>query len=408
MISAAQIKRAFPKARADIVAAFVRDWREAEEAGIDTKRRVIWFFTQIGIETGGLRTLEEGLNYTSAERIRQTWPKRFPNASAAAPFVRQPRKLANKVYNGRMGNRVGSDDGWNYRGGGPIQTTGRSGYAKMGFEDDPDALRSPNNAVSIAVREWTDRGCNALIDKREDADLHRALRRAINGGVIGLEHSRGYLAAATRGFRDFTSGFDGEDTGESDHRYPPPDDPGGDVAGGARNAFENEHTIRLVQGWLRNLGYVEVGQTDGRLGPYTRSAIRDYRADHGLTPGDGIDEELVTALSLDKTARKIPAERSEATPKEVAEKVPEARAAWRTRLSAAWGAVTAAVLAVGNWLSEQFDALRPFGRVVRNALSDVPGWFWLVAIAAVLLGIAYMATQSLRAATDAWRQGARR
>src|ERR1700712_4691581 len=59
----------------------------------------------------------ENLNY-SAGRMMQVWPSRFPTMASAQVYAGNPRALANKVYNGRMGNASGSDDGWNFRGRG--------------------------------------------------------------------------------------------------------------------------------------------------------------------------------------------------------------------------------------------------------------------------------------------------
>lgn len=82
-------------------------------------------FAEAHHETGGAMVPRiENLNYTSAERIRQVWPSRFPNAVAASPYVRNPQALANKVYGGRLGNNA-SNDGWSFRGMGLIQATGR-------------------------------------------------------------------------------------------------------------------------------------------------------------------------------------------------------------------------------------------------------------------------------------------
>jgi putative chitinase len=63
----------------------------------------------------------ENLDYT-AKRIMAVWPKP-PTLVSALPYADNPQKLASKTYNGRMGNRTGSDDGWNYRDRGGTQTT---------------------------------------------------------------------------------------------------------------------------------------------------------------------------------------------------------------------------------------------------------------------------------------------
>lgn len=53
-------------------------------------------------ETGGtMQPLGENLNY-SAKRLTQVWPARFPTLAAAQMYANNPRKLANKVYGGRL------------------------------------------------------------------------------------------------------------------------------------------------------------------------------------------------------------------------------------------------------------------------------------------------------------------
>lgn len=117
------------------------------------------------IETGWkMLPVTENLNYTAA-RIREVWPTRFASVEAARPYERNPRALANKVYNGRMGNRVGSDDGYAYRGRGLPQITGRANYEKadkrlkeLGYLlktesliDDPDLALRPDIAAAILL-----------------------------------------------------------------------------------------------------------------------------------------------------------------------------------------------------------------------------------------------------------------
>jgi putative chitinase len=83
-------------------------------------------FATAPIETGWtMLPVLENLNYTTAANIRKTWPSRFASDAAAAPYVRNPKALAIKVYGGRMGNAPApSEDGWIYRGAGLVQSTG--------------------------------------------------------------------------------------------------------------------------------------------------------------------------------------------------------------------------------------------------------------------------------------------
>lgn len=45
-----------------------------------------------------------GESLYSAARLRQLWPSHFPTTATAEPFEHDPKKLAEKVYGGRMGN----------------------------------------------------------------------------------------------------------------------------------------------------------------------------------------------------------------------------------------------------------------------------------------------------------------
>jgi putative chitinase len=86
------------------------------------------FIANLMEECAEFSRFEESLNY-SAGRMVEVWPSRFLNVKAAEPFAHNPQKLAEKVYGSRkdIGN-VTAADGWLFRGGGPIQLTGRYMY----------------------------------------------------------------------------------------------------------------------------------------------------------------------------------------------------------------------------------------------------------------------------------------
>lgn len=130
----------------------------------------------------------ENLNY-SAARLCQVWPKRFPNQSTAQPYANNPQALANKVYNGRMGNRLGSNDGWTYRGRGWPQLTGRDGYRTYGkligqpLEEQPNLMLQAEVSAAVCGAYWHTRGLNRHADKGDMI----AVTRGINGGENGLD-----------------------------------------------------------------------------------------------------------------------------------------------------------------------------------------------------------------------------
>lgn len=155
---------------------------------IRTPVRQAAFIGQCGHECGNFRILEENLNYR-AEALMRLWPKRFPTRDVAEPYARNPRKIANKVYANRMGNRdEASGDGYRFRGRGCIQLTGHANYFHAGqalgidFVMEPDLVATPKYAAMTAGWFWSTHKCNALADAKD----WTGLTRKINGGTIGL------------------------------------------------------------------------------------------------------------------------------------------------------------------------------------------------------------------------------
>jgi putative chitinase len=160
---------------------------------INTPQRVAAFLAQCGHESGGWTTFQENLNY-SAQGLCNTFKKYFPTVEAAAPYARQPEKIANRVYANRMGNGPEeSGDGWKFRGRGPIQLTGKANYtayAKAMFDDWETVVNTPDwvtedkdFALMSAIWFWNSHNLNHYADL---ADI-KTMTKIINGGYIGLD-----------------------------------------------------------------------------------------------------------------------------------------------------------------------------------------------------------------------------
>jgi len=156
---------------------------------INTPERQAAFIGQCAHESMNFTKLEENLNY-SAEALMKTWPSRFPTLEVAQQYARNPEKIANKVYGGRMGNGTEeTGDGWLYHGRGLIQLTGKDNYTlagdalNMDFLHSPDYVLVPKYAALTAGWYWNKRQLN----KEADAKDYTGMTKKINGGTIGLD-----------------------------------------------------------------------------------------------------------------------------------------------------------------------------------------------------------------------------
>lgn len=186
----------WPRAPSDLIDGIVASSPSVfEKYHINTPLRLAHFMAQISHESDGGTITEENMNYTTAARIAAVWPSRFTPESAQA-YVRNPRALANKVYNGRMGNAVGTDDGYNYRGRGLLQITGKESYENIGnltgldLVNKPDLAYSASTALEVAACEFEKLGCLPACDN----DDIRTVTRRVNGGYIGIDSRRAWLA----------------------------------------------------------------------------------------------------------------------------------------------------------------------------------------------------------------------
>lgn len=147
------------------------------------------FIGQCGHECGNFRILEENLNYR-AETLMKLWKARFPTIEIANEYARNPKKIANKVYANRMGNRdEASGDGYRFRGRGCIQLTGHANYFHAGqscgedFVMQPDLVATPRYAAMTAGWFWDTHKLNQYADQQD----FLMMTKKINGGTIGLD-----------------------------------------------------------------------------------------------------------------------------------------------------------------------------------------------------------------------------
>jgi len=118
---------------------------------------------QFSEECGCGTEMMENMNY-SAGRLLQVFPSHFTTAQAIA-MQHNPRLIADQAYGSRMGNHPGTDDGWNFRGQGFSQLTGRSNYVALskasGLDliNHPELIRDPQHALECGIADFVMCGC---------------------------------------------------------------------------------------------------------------------------------------------------------------------------------------------------------------------------------------------------------
>ncbi|AXH70879.1 glycohydrolase [Vibrio phage BONAISHI] len=253
----------------------------AYRMGLNNAARVAMFVANCAHESSGFMRLEENMNY-SAKRLRQVWPSRFRSSATARKYAYNPEGLAAYVYNGRMGNRPGTDDGWRYRGSGFIQLTGRSNFEKYAkitgtyIDVDPDTLRKDKHlALITAIAYFCHRrykGKSLL----EWADLgsHINVCRGINGGTHGLNERTANARLILDVLKEDEGGF----------TLPI-------VKRGSKGL-----RVRPVQYKLKLLGY-KIYNVDGIFGKGTEAAVKHFQSRNDLKPDGIVGGKTLTAIN---------------------------------------------------------------------------------------------------------------
>jgi putative chitinase len=152
--------------------------------------RLAHFLAQAGHESGQFKVTSENLNYSS-KGLLGTFPKYF-TPTLAESYARQPEKIANRVYGGRMGNGVeATGDGFKFRGRGYIQLTGKDNYTQFDKTVPEDILANPDlvsgkYALMSAAWFFDKNKLWAICDKGADQATVTSVTKRVNGGTIGL------------------------------------------------------------------------------------------------------------------------------------------------------------------------------------------------------------------------------
>lgn len=265
------IEKVAPKAKKEYLKAIKEGQSLIEKAGITTPLRLSHFLAQILHESMGLTVTQENMNYRAARimtifgvgRHSAKITKEEANYLAGKPYA-----LAERVYglgNPKKAKELGNTkigDGFKYRGGGILQTTGGGAYKKCGdkvgvdFYNNPELVYSSEHALKPALYEWTLKNCNAAADVN-DIGL---VTKKINGGSNGLKDRQEW----------FNKVYKIVSKGEEAFVKAKPD-----------------NTLKFVQESLNELGVAEPAlNIDGKLGPKTVAAIKKFQKLNKL-PVDG-------------------------------------------------------------------------------------------------------------------------
>lgn len=212
-LTLANLRKVYPGVNAEAIPLILK---YAPQYDILTKKQMCSFLSNCIVESNGFHAKRESFAYT-AGRLRQVFSTRIASIAAAKKLLAKGQvATANYLYGGRYGNRHGTNDGWDYRGGGIIQNTFRSNYyilqnmTGIPFGDNPKHIEDLENAVKAAMAFWQLNGCNVKAEKintyddgytlntltskgieTKDYKMNygaRIVRETVNGGLNGYEH----------------------------------------------------------------------------------------------------------------------------------------------------------------------------------------------------------------------------
>jgi uncharacterized protein (TIGR02594 family) len=294
--------------------------------------RLSHFLAQILHESGGLKVEWENKNY-SAKRMLEIFGVGKHSAGVtpeeALKLAGNPEAIAERIYGlgnpkkaAALGN-IEPGDGFHYRGGGLMQTTGRFNYRKMGekcgveFEKNPEEIVSAEHALKPALAEWTAQNLNSFADANDILSISRA----INFGNPRIPRTPNGMQSRMTWFarvQPLLGRVDFECGGPA-----PLPQPGtakttlASLVGERFYQVGNESSVvRAIQLTLAKLGYPLRGT--GYFGGRTDTAVTDFQRLHNIEADGVVGPE--TAKELDRAGAEIEGSGSSAQSKKPGEK----------------------------------------------------------------------------------------
>ena len=285
-------------------------------------------------------------------------------------------------------------------GRGLAQLTHEENYERAGREVGVDLVADPSRALdpAIAVRvlvqgmmegwftgkklgdyitgtSFDFKGARQIVNGTDKDDEIADYAMAFLNGIRAVEKARAQPAAAASAFP---------------------------VKGGRDN-----EVVAQVQRRLKELGYTEIGNLDGDFGDLTEDTIILFQKYNGLPMTGAIDEALIVALAKAGPRVLSPA-RQDATPAEVREVVPEAKANWISKVIGFWGSVSAGVVAFINWLFGSVGEVRQWTQSIADMFGAIPIWVYALIFLAGGIWLYLNGRKGEAASVEAVQEGARR
>jgi putative chitinase len=265
------------------------------------------FLANVCHETGGLELVRENPNY-SAKNLHRVWGmwygvgkkgrdgkvNRDSDGDGLSDLAEEhggkPILVMSYNYNGRMGNRKGSTDGYDFRGAGPLQATGRDMYewlekeTGIPFASKPKTIEDPQHWALVACLTFTKAAGNLCTFAQ--AGNFEAVCKGINCGspkstktVVGMADRLAWFKAWQK------------ELGASVKSS------GSPAAVVYRFGSPKSDPVEAIQRRLNALMYGEGKlNEDGVFLERTRSAVTDFQMENGLSVDGEVGPKTWAAL----------------------------------------------------------------------------------------------------------------